>query len=116
MKQFARQSVSYHPSTRSLLFRARGFNRPVIAGWHIGFIVNLPRHWTAMLDGKRYYAMFPDEDPELRPRVRAVLDAQSIQRNVTHAVETQKLSVASSTCQGGGKRRGGSVMLGPIRR
>jgi hypothetical protein len=57
-----------------------------------------------------------EEDPELRPRVRAVLDAQSIQRNVTHAVETQKLSVASSTCQGGGKRRGGSVMLGPIRR
>jgi hypothetical protein len=28
-----------------------------------------------MLDGKRYYAAFPDEDPELRPRVRAVLDA-----------------------------------------
>ena len=41
MEQFAHQSVSYHPSTRSLLFRARGFNRPVIAGWHIGFIVNL---------------------------------------------------------------------------
>ena len=28
-----------------------------------------------MLDGKRYYAMFPDEDPELQPRIRAVLDA-----------------------------------------
>ena len=28
-----------------------------------------------MLDGKRYYAVFPDEDPELRPRIRAVLDA-----------------------------------------
>ena len=28
-----------------------------------------------MLDGKRYYAMFPDEDPALRPRIRAVLDA-----------------------------------------
>ena len=28
-----------------------------------------------MLDGKRYYAMFPDEDPERRPRIRAVLDA-----------------------------------------
>jgi hypothetical protein len=28
-----------------------------------------------MLDGKRYYAAFPDEDPELQPRVRAVLDA-----------------------------------------
>ena len=27
-----------------------------------------------MLDGKRYYAAFPDEDPELRPRIRAVLD------------------------------------------
>jgi hypothetical protein len=30
-----------------------------------------------MLDGKRYYAVFPDEDPELRPRIRAVLDAQA---------------------------------------
>jgi hypothetical protein len=28
-----------------------------------------------MLDAKRYYAVFPDEDPELRPRLRAVLDA-----------------------------------------
>jgi hypothetical protein len=28
-----------------------------------------------MLDGKRYYAAFPDEDAELRPRMRAVLDA-----------------------------------------
>jgi hypothetical protein len=28
-----------------------------------------------MLDGKRYYTVFPDEDPELRPRIRAVLDA-----------------------------------------
>jgi hypothetical protein len=28
-----------------------------------------------MLDGKRYYAAFPDEDPELRTRIRAVLDA-----------------------------------------
>jgi hypothetical protein len=28
-----------------------------------------------MLDGKRYYAVFPDENPELWPRVRAVLDA-----------------------------------------
>jgi hypothetical protein len=28
-----------------------------------------------MLNGKRYYAVFPDEDPELRPRIRAVLDA-----------------------------------------
>ena len=28
-----------------------------------------------MLDGKRYYAVFPDEDPELRPRIRAVLHA-----------------------------------------
>ena len=28
-----------------------------------------------MLDGKRYYAVFPDENPELRPRLRAVLDA-----------------------------------------
>ena len=55
--------------------RSRGFNRPVIAGWHIGFIASLPRHWMAMLDGKRYYAAFPDEDPELRPRIRAVLDA-----------------------------------------
>ena len=28
-----------------------------------------------MLDGKRYYADFPDEDPELRPRIAAVLQA-----------------------------------------
>jgi len=28
-----------------------------------------------MLDGKRYYAVFPDEDPELRPRITAVLHA-----------------------------------------
>jgi hypothetical protein len=28
-----------------------------------------------MLDGKRYYAAFPDEDPELRPRIMAVLQA-----------------------------------------
>jgi hypothetical protein len=28
-----------------------------------------------MLDGKRYYTAFPDEDPELRPRLTAVLDA-----------------------------------------
>jgi hypothetical protein len=28
-----------------------------------------------MLDGKRYYAVFPDEDPELQPRIRAVLNA-----------------------------------------
>jgi hypothetical protein len=28
-----------------------------------------------MLDGKRYYAVFPDEDPESRPRIRGVLDA-----------------------------------------
>ena len=28
-----------------------------------------------MLDGKRYYAAFPNEDPELRPRIAAVLDA-----------------------------------------
>jgi hypothetical protein len=28
-----------------------------------------------MLDGKRYYAVFPDESPELRSRIRAVLDA-----------------------------------------
>jgi len=28
-----------------------------------------------MLDGKRYYAAFPDDDPALPPRVRAVLDA-----------------------------------------
>jgi hypothetical protein len=26
-----------------------------------------------MLDGKRYYAVLPDEDPELRPRISAVL-------------------------------------------
>jgi hypothetical protein len=31
-----------------------------------------------MLDDKRYYTVFPDEDPELRPRVRAVLDALAI--------------------------------------
>lgn len=29
----------------------------------------------SMLDGKRYYAAFPDEDPELRPRITAVLHA-----------------------------------------
>ena len=28
-----------------------------------------------MLDGKRYYAVFPDEDPKLRPRITAVLHA-----------------------------------------
>ena len=28
-----------------------------------------------MLDGKRYYADFPDEDPELQPRNTAVLQA-----------------------------------------
>jgi len=28
-----------------------------------------------MLDGKRYYAAFPDEDSELQPPLRAVLDA-----------------------------------------
>jgi hypothetical protein len=28
-----------------------------------------------MLDGNRYYADFPDEDPELRPRITAVLQA-----------------------------------------
>jgi hypothetical protein len=28
-----------------------------------------------MLDGKRYFADFPDEDPELRPRIAAVLQA-----------------------------------------
>ena len=28
-----------------------------------------------MLDGKRYYADFPDEDPELRSRITAVLQA-----------------------------------------
>jgi hypothetical protein len=28
-----------------------------------------------MLDGKRYYAVFPDEDPKLQPRIRAVLEA-----------------------------------------
>ena len=28
-----------------------------------------------MLDGKRYYLAFPDEDAELRPRIEAVLDA-----------------------------------------
>jgi hypothetical protein len=28
-----------------------------------------------MLDGKRYYAAFPDEDSELRPRIMAVLKA-----------------------------------------
>ena len=28
-----------------------------------------------MLDGKRYYADFPDEDAELRPRITAVLQA-----------------------------------------
>jgi hypothetical protein len=30
-----------------------------------------------MLDGKRYYAAFPDEDAELLPRMRAVLGALS---------------------------------------
>jgi len=28
-----------------------------------------------MLDGKRYYAVFPDENPELRPRIQSLLDA-----------------------------------------
>jgi hypothetical protein len=28
-----------------------------------------------MLDGKRYYTVFPDEDPELQPRITAVLEA-----------------------------------------
>jgi hypothetical protein len=28
-----------------------------------------------MLDGKRYHTAFPDEDPELRPRITAVLQA-----------------------------------------
>jgi hypothetical protein len=28
-----------------------------------------------MLDGKRYYAAFPNEDPELQPRITAVLQA-----------------------------------------
>ena len=28
-----------------------------------------------MLDGKRYYAAFPDEDPKLRLRITAVLQA-----------------------------------------
>ena len=28
-----------------------------------------------MLDGKRYYSVFPDENPELQSRVRAVLAA-----------------------------------------
>jgi hypothetical protein len=28
-----------------------------------------------MLDGKRYYAAFPDEDPVLQPRIAAVLRA-----------------------------------------
>jgi hypothetical protein len=28
-----------------------------------------------MLNGKRYYAVFPDEAPELRPRISALLDA-----------------------------------------
>jgi hypothetical protein len=28
-----------------------------------------------MLDGNRYYAVFRDENPELRPRITAVLEA-----------------------------------------
>ena len=29
---------------------------------------------TAMLDGNRYYAAFPDENPEIRLRMRALFD------------------------------------------
>jgi hypothetical protein len=38
-----------------------------------------------MLDGKRYYGAFPDENPE-RPSVRAVLDAlQKLEAQFTQA-------------------------------
>ncbi len=30
---------------------------------------------TEMLDGKRYYAAFPDENPEIRPPMHGLLDA-----------------------------------------
>ena len=45
-----------------------------------------------MLDGKRYYAVFPDEDPELRPRIRAVLDALG---NLDKAIPTAPRSVSA---------------------
>ena len=30
---------------------------------------------AVMLDGKRYYAVFPDENPEMRDRMRSFFDA-----------------------------------------
>jgi hypothetical protein len=30
---------------------------------------------TTMLDGKRYYALFPDENPEMRQRMKRLFDA-----------------------------------------
>jgi hypothetical protein len=41
----------------------------------VGLGERLTHGATAMLDGNRYYAVFPDENPELRPRIRAVLEA-----------------------------------------
>jgi hypothetical protein len=51
-----------------------------------------------MLDGKCYYAVFPDENPELRPRIRAVLDALANVNNASDNISkhfSQKISTGS---------------------
>ena len=53
-----------------------------------------------MLDGKRYYAAFPDEDPGLRPRITAVLRAlgkvEKAFRKHAEAFQTDKLKSATT--------------------
>jgi hypothetical protein len=53
-----------------------------------------------MLDGKRYYADFPDEDPELRPRITAVLQAlgkvEKVFRKHAEVFRTEELKSATT--------------------
>jgi hypothetical protein len=60
-----------------------------------------------MLDGKRYYAAFPDENPEIQPRMRNLCDLlKKLEKEFRQHIEEFRVE---TTHPGGDNKPGGPV-------
>jgi hypothetical protein len=68
---------------------------------------------TAMLNGNRYYAVFPDENPQLQLRMRALLDAlEKLEKEFRQHIEQFRLEAEQLD---GNKNQTGSLQRDSLR-
>jgi hypothetical protein len=62
-----------------------------------------------MLDGKRYYAVFPDENPEIRQRMRTLFDLlKKLEKEFRRHIEQFRVE---TPCPDGGNKPGYSAAM-----